>query len=81
MRALQKPKAAKKIQMFNQGGEIALFSKLKFNAVFYGEVLAGIEKPNLMYMTTFQDLKTHDELWKVIRRFTGMEADLRSGRV
>ena len=57
-------KAAKKIQMFNQGGEIGLFAKLKFNAVFYGEVLAGIEKPNLMYMTTFQDLKTHDELWK-----------------
>ena len=50
--------------MFNQGGEIALFEKLKFNAVFYGEALAGNQKPNLMYMTTFSDLKSHDELWK-----------------
>jgi hypothetical protein len=57
-------KAAKKIQMFNQGGEIALFEKLKFNAVFYGEALAGDEKPNLMYMTTFSDMKSHDEHWK-----------------
>ena len=57
-------RAAKKIEMFNQGGEIALFEKLKFNAVFYGEVLAGCHKPNLMYMTTFSDMKSHDEHWK-----------------
>jgi hypothetical protein len=57
-------KAVKKIQMFNEGGEIALFTKLKFNAVFYGEALAGNEKPNLMYMTTFSDMKSHDEHWK-----------------
>ena len=57
-------KAAKKIDMFNQGGEIALFAKLKFNAVFYGEAIAGVQKPNLMYMTTFSDMKSHDELWK-----------------
>jgi hypothetical protein len=57
-------KAAKKIDMFNQGGEIALFDKLKFNAVFYGEALTGDQKPNLMYMTTFSDMKSHDEHWK-----------------
>jgi hypothetical protein len=57
-------KAAKKIEMFNQGGEIALFEKLKFNAVFYGEALAGNQKPNLMYMTTFSDMKSRDEHWK-----------------
>ena len=57
-------KAAKKIDMFNKGGEIALFTKLKFNAVFYGEALAGNQKPNLMYMTTFKDMKSHDALWK-----------------
>ncbi len=57
-------KAAKKIEMFNKGGEIALFKKLNFNAVFYGEVLAGSQKPNLMYMTTFADMKSHDAHWK-----------------
>ena len=56
-------KAAKKIDMFNAGGEIALFSRLKFNAVFYGEVLAGSHKPNLMYMTTFSDMNSHDTHW------------------
>lgn len=55
-------KAAKKRDMFNNG-EIALFEKLGFNAVFYGQVLAGSHMPNLMYMTTFSDMKTHDEKW------------------
>ena len=72
-------KAAKKIQMFNLGGEIALFSSLGFNAVFYGEVLAGSQKPNLMYMTTFSDMKSHDEHWKSFvaspewKKISGME--------
>ncbi len=72
-------KAAKKIDMFNQGGEIALFEKLKFNAVFYGEALAGNQKPNLMYMTTFSDMKSHDELWKAFggspewKKISGLE--------
>jgi hypothetical protein len=57
-------KASKKIDMFNQGGETKLFESLNFNAVFYGEVLIGSHKPNLMYMTTFQDMVTHDAKWK-----------------
>jgi hypothetical protein len=57
-------KAAKKIDMFKQGGEITLFESLNFNAVFYGEVLMGSHKPNLMYMTSFRDITTHDEKWK-----------------
>ncbi len=55
-------KAAKKIEMFNSG-EIALFQKLGFNPVFFGEVLSGSHKPNLMYMTSFRDMKIHDEKW------------------
>jgi hypothetical protein len=57
-------KAVKKIEMFNQGGEIDIFLKLNFNPVFWGEVLIGSHMPNLMYMTTFSDMKTHDEKWK-----------------
>jgi hypothetical protein len=57
-------KAAKKIEMFNQGGEIDIFTNLKFNAVFYGEVLAGSARPNLMYMTTFTDMKSREDHWK-----------------
>jgi hypothetical protein len=53
-----------KVQMFNQGGEVALFKRLGFNAVFYGEVLAGSRMPNLMYMTTFENKAARDEHWK-----------------
>jgi hypothetical protein len=55
-------KASKKRDMFNNG-EIALFEKLGFNTVFCGQVLAGSHMPNLMYLTTFQDMKIHDEKW------------------
>lgn len=53
--------------MFNQGGEIDIFDKLNFNAVFYGEVLSGSTMPNLIYMTTFPDRKTRDEYWSIFR--------------
>ncbi|WP_134091101.1 NIPSNAP family protein [Olivibacter sp. XZL3] len=52
-----------KVDMFNKGDEIALFKRLGFNAVFYGEVLAGSKMPNLMYLTTFEDKKSRDEHW------------------
>ena len=54
----------RKVDMFNAGGEIALFSRLNFNAVFYGEVISGSKMPNLMYMTTFPDMTVRDSLWK-----------------
>lgn len=53
-----------KVEMFNKGGEIKLFNRLGFNAVFYGEVLSGSTMPNLMYMTTFNNMKERDEHWK-----------------
>lgn len=54
----------KKVQMFNEGGEVALFKRLEFNAVFYAEVLAGSHMPNLMYMTSFNNKAERDEHWK-----------------
>ena len=54
-----------KVKMFNAGGEIALFKRLNFNAVFYGEVQAGSHMPNLMYMTSFNDKADRDAHWKV----------------
>jgi hypothetical protein len=55
----------KKVHMFNQGGEIKIFEKLKFNAVFYGEVLSGSTMPNLIYMTSFPSRAVRDEYWKI----------------
>jgi hypothetical protein len=56
-------KATKKIQMFNEGGEIAIFEKIGANAVFYGQVLFGSQKPRLMYMTTYADMNSQKEHW------------------
>jgi hypothetical protein len=53
-----------KVDMFNAGGEVKLFERLSFNAVFYGEVISGSKMPNLMYMTTFSNQVSRDEHWK-----------------
>lgn len=53
-----------KVDMFNAGGEVKLFDRLEFNAVFYAEVISGAKMPNLMYMTTFSDQESRDTHWK-----------------
>ncbi len=56
-----------KVDMFNAGGEVEIFDRLGFNAVFYGRVLIGDEMPNLVYMTTFSDMQSRDEHWDAFR--------------
>jgi hypothetical protein len=53
-----------KVKMFNQGGEISLFKRLGFNAVFYSEVVFGSHMPNLMYMTSFDNMAAREAHWK-----------------
>jgi hypothetical protein len=55
---------ASKIKMFTLGGEIGLFKRLNFNGVFYSEVISGSHMPNLMYMTTFNNMEDRDQHWK-----------------
>ncbi|MCX2739056.1 NIPSNAP family protein [Pontibacter anaerobius] len=52
-----------KVDMFNNG-EIQLFDRLGFNAVFYGKVLASNKMPNLMYMTSFENFADREARWK-----------------
>jgi hypothetical protein len=72
-------KASKKIQMFNEGGEIGIFKSIGANPVFYSKVIAGSLMPRLLYMTTYADMKSHDECWAAFRnhpdwkRISGME--------
>ena len=54
----------RKVHMFNEGGEIKLFERLGFNAVFYAEVLAGSNMPNLVYMTSFDNIASREQHWK-----------------
>lgn len=53
-----------KVHMFNEGDEIGIFKKLNFNAVFYSEVVAGSKMPNLMYMTSFENMDDRNAHWK-----------------
>jgi NIPSNAP protein len=53
-----------KVRMFNEGGEISLFKRLRFNAVFYASVLSGSHMPNLMYMTSFESMASREQHWK-----------------
>jgi hypothetical protein len=57
--------AQKKMTMFNSGGELQIFARLKFNPVFYGEVVSGSRMPNLMYMPIFDNVAARDAQWKV----------------
>jgi hypothetical protein len=54
----------KKIEMFNDKGEIDIFKRLGFEPVFFAETLIGELRPNLTYMITFADMAAHDSHWK-----------------
>ena len=56
----------KKVEMFDEG-ETEIFDRLGFNAVFYGEVIAGCKMPNLMYMTTHENMAAREENWDNFR--------------
>jgi len=57
----------KKVHMFNEGGEVTLFSQLNFNAIFYSKVIAGSRMPNLIYMTSFNSMEDRNAHWESFR--------------
>lgn len=61
-------KALKKIHMFNEGGEMKIFEDIGSNAVFYGQVLLGSLKPRLMYLTTYENMKSREEHWSAFSK-------------
>ena len=54
----------KKIEMFNDKGEIDIFKRLGFKPVFFGETVIGELMPNLTYMVTFDDMEAHGKHWQ-----------------
>ena len=70
LRSYESPSEAyhrNKVAMFEDGDEIGLFKRLGFNAVFYGQVVAGSRMPNLMYLTTFANQQSRDAHWDAFR--------------
>ena len=54
----------KKIEMFNDAGEIDIFRRVGLNPVFFGEALVGSRMPNLTYMLGFESQQHQTEAWK-----------------
>ncbi|MCJ7813768.1 NIPSNAP family protein [bacterium] len=57
-------KAELKIEMFNEGGEIALFNETGLQPIFFAETLAGNAMPNLVYMLGFENMEERDLNWQ-----------------
>ncbi|MFZ2147071.1 MAG: NIPSNAP family protein [Sedimentisphaerales bacterium] len=57
--------AKKKIEMFNEGGEIAIFKKTGLQPVFFGETIIGPKMPNLTYMLVFENMADRDKKWGI----------------
>ena len=55
----------KKIEMFNEAGEISIFKRVGLTPVFFGETIIGEMRPNLTYMLTFDDMAEHDKNWQI----------------
>ena len=60
-------RGAKKIQMFEEGGEIDIFKRVGLNPVFFGQGVAGARLPNLTYMLAFDDEKAMKAGWDKFR--------------
>ena len=60
-------RAKRKIHMFNEGGEIAIFKRVGMHPVFFGETLAGAKLPNLTYMLAFDDESAMTAAWNAFR--------------
>ena len=57
-------KGQKKIDMFNNAGEIQIFKDTGLTPVFFGETVFGELMPNLTYMVAFKDMVDRDKYWK-----------------
>ena len=57
----------KKVEMFDAGGEIAIFRRVGMPPVFFGEAVAGPRMPNLTYMLGFEDEAAMKKGWDAFR--------------
>ena len=59
--------AMKKIEMFDTGGEIAIFRRVGLTPVFFAQALTGSHLPCLTYLLTYPDLATREKNWNAFR--------------
>jgi hypothetical protein len=54
----------KKIEMFNDAGEIKIFREVGLNPVFFGQTIVGTKMPNLTYMLGFKNMDEQKAAWQ-----------------
>jgi len=59
--------AKRKVEMFDEAGEIPLFRETGLNPVFFGESIVGSLMPNLTYMVGFDDETAQKAAWDKFR--------------
>jgi NIPSNAP len=57
----------KKIEMFEAGGEIAIFRRVGMQPVFFGRDVIGRTLPSLTYMLVFADAAAREKGWATFR--------------
>ena len=57
----------RKIEMFEAGGELALFRRVGLSTVFFGRDLVGSGLPSLTYMVVFADADAREKAWAAFR--------------
>ena len=70
LRRYEQPSEAasrKKIEMFDSGGELAIFRKVGFRAVFFGQTLFGVRLPQFEYMLTYENMAERETQWNAFR--------------
>lgn len=55
---------AKKIEMFDTAGEIAIFRRNGLTPVFFAQDLTGPALPSLTYMLTYPSLAAREQVWR-----------------
>jgi NIPSNAP len=55
--------AKRKIQMFNEGGELEIFIKTGLQPLFFGETIIGRNLPSLQYMLVFANMEAREKNW------------------
>ena len=67
-RSHSKSASRKKIEMFEQGGELAIFRRVGLATVFFARDLVGEGLPSLTYLLVFADAATREKNWDVFRQ-------------
>jgi hypothetical protein len=61
------PAGRKKIEMFEAGGELAIFRRIGLHTVFFARDLVGAGLPSLTYMLAFADVAAREKAWAAFR--------------